>query len=232
MIIRPAEDMSAYMDVPGHYTEEGAEKLRRDTDRYYREGAEKKAAVYTAVCVVKGRINERIQERSRRGYDELVKYLDSEEFALVDGYDSELLTFKLTVPVYRMEKAADPEGKCPCIYDSVNYIDDFYSMYIQLMFYLRRLQLSSSEEDKMELAAYIRSKKISVQFISAALAEMPLGGRGRIAVRLADIYIGAGKPSDAYYLMLFIEKYCSEGDSNLFLRVKNEAAALSAGGGY
>ena len=51
-------------------------------------------------------------------------------------------------------------------------------------------------------------------------------------MRLADIYIGAGKPSDAYYLMLFIEKYCSEGDSNLFLRVKNEAAALSAGGGY
>ena len=231
MVIPAAEDMSGYTDHNGKFTEEGAEKLRRDTERFYREGAERKAQVYTAVCVVKGRINERIQERSRRAYDALADYLSSDEFALVDGYDSELIAFKLTMPVYRMERAADPEGKFPVIYDSIEYIDDFYNVYMQMLFYFRRLQLSSDESDKEELCAYVKKKKISVRLLAALLADMPLGGKGRIAVRIADLYIRDDKPGDAYYLMLFIEKYCSEGDSDMFTRVKREAAALSSGGG-
>ena len=216
MLIPPSEETYQYLDPHGNFTVEGKEKLLRDTDRYYVDGAETKAAIYTAVCVVKGRINEKIQERSRRAYVKLVEYCASDEFASVAGYDSELIVFPETIPVYMMEcedrKEHPVAGDKPFVYDCINYIDDFYNLYMKMLFYFRRLQLGLTGTDKAEVLKYIKDKRISVFLVARLLSVVPLGDKDKITVELADMYSRENNYSEALFLVSFMEKHCGDFD--------------------
>jgi len=219
MLILPSEDLSEYKDEHGEFTADGAARLRADTDRFYEEGAENKSAIYTAVCVVKGRINEKLQERSRKAYDELVAYCNTEEFRNVLGYDSELYYFAETIPIYMMECEKGGEegitGRSAgdsnlVVYDCINYINDFHSLYMTLLFYFRRMQMGFTGPDILGLFSYIREKGLSVFLIAQLLCDMPVGNKDRVTIAVADMYWSVGRKNEALFITAFLEQHTED----------------------
>ena len=81
MVYKAKIDTSEYCDQNGVYTEEGIARLRAETDRYYEELIELRPSVTAGVCVYKGRINEKLQERNAEAYNDIVKDLSYENIS-------------------------------------------------------------------------------------------------------------------------------------------------------
>ena len=75
MVYKAKIDTAYYCDINGHYTPDGIARLRSETDRSFEEMAEMRPAVTAGVCVYKGRINEKLQERSREAYNDIVSFI-------------------------------------------------------------------------------------------------------------------------------------------------------------
>ena len=125
MVYKAKIDTAYYCDLNGRYTPDGIARLRRDTENAFTELAEMRPSVTAGVCVYKGRINEKLQERSREAYNDIVAVIGESAYSGTARYDEELTRFACTASIYRLEEGAVEKT----IYDHIQYIDDFMEIY-------------------------------------------------------------------------------------------------------
>lgn len=153
-------------------------------DNIFASSAENKPVIQTGICAIKGKINEKLQEKSANAYDAAVAMTGLEEYEKLVGYDYELSCFQTAVKIYRME--GDDRGNT--IFDSIEYIDDFQVIFQQMVYYFRRIQLRLAKPLQKECMTYIKTKRLSVYAVIQILLDCGVGNKEDIAAVLADFY--------------------------------------------
>ena len=198
----PAETSEAVESAEGEAQEEAAPQAF-DADAYLEQLAEAKRSITAGIVIYKGRINEKLQERSQEGYDAVAAIVNEPQYDRVAQYDQELTIFKSTGAIYQMEAGTEPLT----IYDHIEYMDEYRRIHEQMMFFLRRMQFGLDYSDCM---MWLDQWGLSVHFVVQLLLESDLGEKGRIALILADMYERAGKKKEAVYLLNMIKEHCLE----------------------
>ena len=191
MIIGPDVDMTNVTDEKAF------------ADEYFAKRAEDKSAMTVGICAMKGRINERLQERSRYAYDDIVKAVESEAFQTVADYDYELGIFRTAAAIYGSERALEST-----IFDRIEYVEDFCTIYNKVLRYLRRIQVKFMRSVCMECMAYFRSERISVVAVTQILIEGNIGNKEDVAIELAGYYKEQGLINESLYIVSLMETVC------------------------
>ncbi|MBR5422068.1 MAG: hypothetical protein IK115_13065 [Lachnospiraceae bacterium] len=199
MLMEPITDITKYQGENGVLSAEDAAKLRAESDAWFEELSELRRSVHAGVCAYKGRINEKLQERDPRAYEDIVRLIKESAYASTARYDDELTRFACTADIYRFESAGD--GKC--IYDLIEYIEDFMPIYTRMMFMFRRILQGLPHE---EYLAWIDQTEISVFAVEGMLKDVPIGGKDVIASVLAEHYRQTGRMKEADYLCKVTEE--------------------------
>lgn len=181
----------------GEYTELSKKKLMEYADRYYADLAENKASINIVICMLKGRINEKLQEKRNVAFDFIISMVTTEEYKRVQGYDEELLRFVTAVKIYQMERGSGSDT----IFNSIQYIDDFLDIYRKLEFYFLRIQMGLSKPVVKECMTYFRAKKLSVFAVAQVLMDSNLGAKEKIASVIADLYQEFGEHKEALFMI-------------------------------
>ena len=193
MVYKAKINTSEYCDQNGVYTEEGIARLRAETDRYYEELIELRPSVTAGVCVYKGRINEKLQERNAEAYNDIVSFIGEKAYQNTAGYDEELTRFTCTAQIYRLEEGAVEKT----IYDQIQYIEDFLVIYKEMDYLFRRIMLGMPHDEGFR---FIEKRKISVFAVEQLLQELPVGCKGDVAASMAGFFRGLGMAKEAEYL--------------------------------
>lgn len=205
MKLPPSIDLSQFYDANGEFTEESRQRLRAYADGYYESIADKKPFINVCVCMLKGQINQRLEEDRVPAYKAIEKVISTEEFDNTKDYDLELKRFEAATRIYDLEVNL---GKKITLYDQIKYVDDFEKIYRQLTFYFRRIQLCMSKPVQFEIMKYIRGIQLSVVAVVEVLFDSDLGGKERIASKLAEFYIEQGSPKEALYILGVAKDHC------------------------
>ena len=196
----------------GEETEEGAAEAPAapafDADAYLQQLADAKRSITAGIVIYKGRINEKLQERTPEGYNAVTSIVNEPQYDRIAQYDSELARFKTTGAIYQMESGTEPVT----IYDSIEYLDDYTIVYEQMMFFLRRMQFGLDYSDYM---IWLQEWCLTVHFVVQMLQESELGEKGRVAVILADLYEKNGQKKEAVYLLNMMMEQCGEEEKAL-----------------
>ncbi|MBR6257948.1 MAG: hypothetical protein IKR23_11260 [Lachnospiraceae bacterium] len=193
MVYKAKIDTSKYCDNNGVYTREGIALLRSETDTFYEEMSQMRPSVTAGVCVYKGRINEKLQERRPDAYNDIVAFIGEKAYMNTAGYDEELTRFASTAPIYRLEEGAVAKT----IYDQIQYIEDFMTIYNEMAYLFRRIMFGLPHEEGF---SFIERRDLSVFAVEQLLQEMPVGRKGDVAASLAGFYRGRGMVKEAEYL--------------------------------
>ncbi len=153
-------------------------------DNIFATSAENKPVIQTGICAIKGKLNEKLQEKSANAYEAAAAMTGLEEYEKLAGYDYELSCFRTAVKIYRME--SDNYGNT--IFDNIEYIDDFQVIFQQMIYYFRRIQLHLAKPLQKECMTYIRAKRLSVYAVIQILLDCGVGNKEDIAMILADFY--------------------------------------------
>ena len=197
MRIAPDIDLSQFYDEDGNFTAESSLRLNEFADGYFSALKENKPRINASVCILKGRINEKLQERRIGAYEAVVSIVNSEDYEEIQKYDLELHYFPTAVKIYQMERG----GKEGNIFEQIEYIDDFKVIFCKLLFYFRRIQLKMSKQSTMECMKYIRAKKLSVFTVAQVLLDCDLGQKKDIFSVLSDFYLEQGGNKEALFLL-------------------------------
>ena len=193
MVYKAKIDTAYYCDLNGRYTPDGIARLRRDTENAFTELMEMRPSVTAGVCVYKGRINEKLQERSREAYNDIVAVIGENAYSSTARYDEELTRFACTASIYRLEEDAVEKT----IYDQIQYIDDFMEIYNEMLYLFRRILFGMPHDEGLQ---YIEDRRISVFAVEQMLHDMPIGGKGEVSASLAGFYRSLGMVKEAEYL--------------------------------
>lgn len=205
MKLSPSIDLSQFNDSNGEFTEESRQRLRAYADGYYESLADKKPFINVCICMLKGQINQKLEEDRVPAYKAIEKVLASEEYENTKEYDLELKRFEAATRIYYLESNL---GKKVTIYDQIKYVDDFERIYRQLTFYFRRIQLCMSKPVQLEIMKYIRGMQLSVVAVVEILFDSDLGGKEKIASKLAEFYIEQGSNKEALYILGVAKDHC------------------------
>ena len=186
MLLQPTVDLREYYDAHGVITPEDRARLMETSDAWFEELGELRRSVSAGVCSYKGRINEKLQERTPEAYEDIVEFLGEESFASTARYDDELMIFSCTATIYRLEEGSVEK----CIYDQIEYIEDFLNLYAEVGFLFRRIIQKLPYDEGLN---YIGEKGLSVFALEQMLQEMPIGGKAKIADCLASYFDNVGK---------------------------------------
>ena len=198
MLLQPTVDLREYYDAHGVITPEDRARLMETSDAWFEELGELRRSVSAGVCSYKGRINEKLQERTPEAYEDIVEFLGEESFASTARYDDELMIFSCTATIYRLEEGSVEK----CIYDQIEYIEDFLNLYAEVGFLFRRIIQKLPYDEGLN---YIGEKGLSVFALEQMLQEMPIGGKAKIADCLASYFDNVGKQKEAEYLRRVME---------------------------
>lgn len=166
-------------------------------DNIFDTSAENRPVIQTGICAIKGKLNEKLQEKSVNAYEAAVAMTGLEEYEKLAGYDYELACFRSAVKIYRME--CDNHGNT--IFDSIEYIDDFQVIFQQMVYYFRRIQLRLAKPLQKECMTYIRTKKLSVYAVIQILLDCGIGNKEDITMVLADFYAEYNMYKEALFLL-------------------------------
>ncbi len=200
MIIEPSVDISIYCDLGGHFTEAGAKAMHGEAQRSMEAIEQMRPVVNTTVCVLKGRINEKLQEKTRDAYEAIVKFVESEEYRSIISYDYEMQVFQSASMIYQMERNSERT-----IFDQIKYTDEFLGIFMQVYFYLRRIQLNLAKPVQLEGIQYLRTRGFSIYLLAQILVDCPVGNKDQVVLRLADFYSEMGQKEDAIFLLDVME---------------------------
>ena len=89
-----------------------------------------------------------------------------------------------------------------CIYDQIEYIEDFLDLYAEMGFLFRRIIQKMPYDEGLN---YIGEKGISVFAIEQMLQDMPIGGKAKIAGCIASYFENMGREKEAGYLRRVME---------------------------
>ena len=164
-----------------------------EADTFFEELAEIKPAASAGICVYKGKINEKLQERRPRAYQDILTFLDEPAYAKAAQYDEDLTRFAVTGSIYRMEEGS--VGRT--IYDCIEYTEDFLEIWDEVWFLFLRILRGMPHEDCL---GFVEKKGISVFALQQLLQEMPFERKDGIAISLAAYYRSMGRDKEADYL--------------------------------
>ncbi len=193
MLIEAKIDLSKYVDKDGRYTEAGRKALLDETAVFFEEYKEEKKFLNVGSCIVKGKINEKLQERSKLAYETVISLVEEEYSKSIAPRDEELKFFSLTPAIYRLEAANLPVT----IYDKIDYVDDFEKIYTRVRFFFRRLQLGYSDPAGIK---FIREQSLSVYLLGDLLKEMNIGKKNLVAEKISGLYSAANQVDAARYM--------------------------------
>ncbi len=193
MLFNAEIDLSKYCDKNGRYTEEGKKNLLDEAAVFFENFKEEKKFLNVGSCIVKGKINEKLQERSKLAYDAVIGLVEDDYCRSIAPKDEELRAFSLTPAIYRLEAKNLPVT----IYDKIEYVDDFEKIYTRLRFFFRRLQLGYSDPAGIK---FIREQNLSVYLIGELLKEMNVGKKKLVAEKISGLYSAANKVDAARYM--------------------------------
>ncbi len=205
MKIKADIDLSQFNNADGEFTEESKQKLRAYADGFYESLAEKKSAINICVCMLKGQINQKLEDDRIPSYKAIEKLFATKEFEIAKSYDLELKRFEVATKIFDLEMNL---GTSMNIYEQVQYVDDFEKVYRQLTFYFRRIQLAMSKPVQKEIMTYIRGKKLSVITVVEILFDSDLGSKEKIASKLAEFYAEQGMVKQALYILGVAKEHC------------------------
>ncbi|MGN0346902.1 MAG: hypothetical protein ACI4DU_06415 [Lachnospiraceae bacterium] len=193
-------------EVNGEFTAESRRRFQEYTDTYFRAQQELKPAIFTAVCSLKGRINERLQEHRQFAYNAIVGMVSAEDYDQIAQYDYELLCFHTATKIYLLER-----GNTTSLFDYIDDVDGFQEIYQQIIFYYRRIQLRWAKPLQTECLTYARQKNLSVYALTQILLDCRLGGKEQIAMSLSDMYAEQGFYNEALFILtVMAEQACEE----------------------
>lgn len=207
MVIASHVDLEQFKEN-GQWTDISNQKLRSYADSYFSAMAEVRPALFAGICAMKGRINEKISERSRAAYEEIIKLVRGEEYENLAQYDYELKVFTTAVKIYETEKMADA-----CIFDSIEFTEHFETIYRKMNFYFRRMHLGLAKPLQEEAMSYIAEKKISVYAVEQLVLDSAVGEKDRIFEALATLYAERLGYKEALYLLNIILGKETTGDA-------------------
>ncbi|MCR5249134.1 MAG: hypothetical protein K6E50_00855 [Lachnospiraceae bacterium] len=193
MLFEPKKDWKAYCDESGAFTPNGLRRIRRESNTFFAELAELRPSVTAGVCVYKGKINEKLQERSPEAYRDILGFLGEPTYAKTASYDEDLTCFYHTAAIYRMEEGSVEKT----IYDCIEYTEDFLEIYSKVWFLFCRILRGLPSDDCME---ELEKQGVSVFVLQQLLQEMTLLHKDSIAVFLAAYYRSLGRGKEADYL--------------------------------
>ena len=195
-----------------------AELLEEYCRTYFGERKELKPLINAGVCALKGRINEKLQERREVAYDALLGIVNSPEYERFASMDDELKAFYTASTVYQMERG----GHYPLIFEQIEYIDDYYRIHQQMLFYFRRMQLRLAKPLLMEAMTYIRAHKLTVFAVVQILLDCETGEKDKVALTLADLYLEQKSLKEALFVVSVMAENCSVDQRDKFEQKKAE----------
>lgn len=184
----------------------------------FRERKELKPLVSAGVCALKGRINEKLQERREVAYDAILGIVNTPEYERLVSMDDELKVFSTAATIYQMERG----GQYPLIFEQIEYIDDYYRIHQQMLFYFRRMQLRLAKPLLMEAMTYIRAHKLTVFAVVQILLDCKTGEKDKVALTLADLYLEQKSLKEALFVVSVMAENCSVDQRDKFEQKKAE----------
>lgn len=181
----------------GIVDEKAYEKLNAYVDDVFRNIADNKRVIQTGICAIKGKINEKLQERQRGAYQIVLSVADSMEYRNLQTYDYELDCFQTAVRIYQAEKDVFETT----IFDTIEYLDDFQYIYRQMLFFFRRMQMDFPEALQRETMQYIKSKGLSLYAVEEIFYSCKVGKQGKVALALAELYVADGQVKEAIFIL-------------------------------
>lgn len=197
MLIPGVLDIRCFCEENKEVDAEAARHMSAYVDNIFAASAENKPMIQTGICALKGKINEKLQEKSVNAYEAVVAMAGLEEYVKLEGYDYELSCFQTAVKIYRLE--SDNQGNT--IFDHIEYIDDFQVIFQQMVFYFRRIQLRLAKPLQKEIMTYIKTKKLSVYAVIQILLDSVMGNEEDIVMALADFYAEYNMYKEAIFLL-------------------------------
>lgn len=176
-------------------------------DSIFETSAENKPVIQAGICAIKGKINEKLQEKSANAYEAAVTMTGLEEYEKLTGYDYELSCFQTAVKIYRMESYNHGNT----IFDKIEYIDDFQVIFQQMVYYFRRIQLRLAKPLQKECMTYIKTKRLSVYAVIQILLDCVVGNKEDIVMVLADFYAEYSMYKEASFLLAVMTE---QGDAS------------------
>lgn len=197
------------------------EEIKEYADKYYEEIIENRSRVTTCVCIVKGKINEKLQERREPAYEAIAAYAEGDEFASAAEYDYELRCFKTASNIYQLERGFETT-----VFDTIEYVDSFCKIYEETVNYFMRIQLGFTKALCMECMAFFRRNKLSVFAIVQMLVESGMGEKEKIALALSSYYVEQGLYKEAKYIVSVFEEQGREAFKQTFTEKKEEISSM------
>ncbi|MBP3470156.1 MAG: hypothetical protein J6K26_11650 [Lachnospiraceae bacterium] len=197
MLIPAVLDIESFCEENKEADAQAAQRMSDYVDQIFENSAEQKPFVQTGVCAIKGKINEKLQEKQPNAFEAVVVISGTEEFVKLVGYDYELSCFQTAVKIYRLE--SDNQGNT--IFDRIEYIDDFKMIFQQMIYYFRRIQLHLAKPLQKECMTYIKTKKLSVYAVIQILLDCGIGNKEEIVMTLAEFYMEYQMCKEALFLL-------------------------------
>lgn len=204
------------MKIPASVDLSTIDDIKEYADKYYEELIETRSYVTTCVCIVKGKINEKLQEKRQAAYEAITAYAEGEEFANAAKYDYELTCFKTASNIYQLERGFETT-----IFDAIEYVDDFAKIYEETVHYFMRIQLGFTKAVCFDCMAFFRKNRLSVLAVVQMLMESGMGDKEKIALVLADYYIEQGLYHEAKYIVSVFEEQGRDTFRFDFIEKKN-----------
>ncbi len=165
-----------------------------DAQTMFSQLEEARYTVSAGTVIYKGKINEKLQERTDAAYEEIQRFLGEESLKNLCGYDYELYCFSNTAAIYRAEKTAGLEKT---IYDAIEYVDGFEEIYVRLRQFFRRIQLGDGEAAMPMYRAFVEEHHLSVFCLGILFCNVQVGNKDRVAGFLIDQYMEEGRREEA-----------------------------------
>ena len=180
------------MIIPAQIDESTIGDINKYVEDSYNALKESKPVLVALGCSFKGRINEKLQERTERAYEDIM------------GAD-----------IYQLER-----GNEYTIFDGMEYVEDFSKIYRRICQFLRRIQLEVGDNLCKEIFPYINEHSISVVALSQILLTSDVGHKDKVAITLATYYQHECRFTEALYLIGNIEDNCRDEFLDKMKRVK------------
>lgn len=201
MLIPPVLELESFCEENKAVDAQTVQRRDAYVDSVFASNAENRSMVQTGICALKGKINEKLQERDMNAYEAIIPMVElTEGYDMLASYDYELSCFKTAVKIYRLERA----DKAPKIFDIIEYIDDFQIIFQQMIYYFRRIQLHFDKMLQEECMTYILHKRLSVYAVLQILLDCKIGNMEEIATVLADLYVERHMYKEALFLLLIM----------------------------
>jgi len=203
------------MIIPAQIDESTIGDINKYVEDSYNALKESKPVLVALGCSFKGRINEKLQERTERAYEDIMGLVNSSDYDKAMAYDSELAYFKKAADIYQLER-----GNEYTIFDGMEYVEDFSKIYRRICQFLRRIQLEVGDNLCKEIIPYINEHSISVVALSQILLTSDVGHKDKVAITLATYYQHECRFTEALYLIGNIEDNCRDEFLDKMKRVK------------